>query len=38
MSKQYKLTDANGNIYLSDTSGEYSSNGKLKVYSRLAAE
>ena len=35
MSKQYKLTDANGNIYLSDTPGEYGGNSKLKVYGRL---
>ena len=35
MPKQYKLTDANGNIYLSDTPGEYGGNGKLKIYGRL---
>ena len=35
MSKQYKLTDANGNIYLSDIPGEYGGNSKLKVYGRL---
>lgn len=35
MPKQYKLTDANGNIYPSDTPGEYGGNGKLKVYGRL---
>ena len=35
MSKQYKLTDVNGNIYLSNTPGEYSGNNKLKVYGRL---
>lgn len=35
MSKQYKLTDVNGNIYLSNTPGEYGGNNKLKVYGRL---
>lgn len=35
MPKQYKLTDSNGDIYLSDTPGEYGGNGKLKVYGRL---
>lgn len=35
MSKQYKLTDANGNIYLSDTPGEYGGNGKMKIYGCL---
>ncbi len=35
MPKQFKLTDANGSIYLSDTPGEYGGNGKLKVYGRL---
>ena len=35
MGKQYKLTDANGNIYLSDTPGVYGGNGKLKIYGRL---
>lgn len=35
MPKQFKLTDANGSIYLSDTPGEYGGNGKLKVYGCL---
>ena len=35
MSKQYKLTDVNGNIYLSDTPDEYGGNGKDKIYGRL---
>lgn len=33
--KQYKLTDANGNIYLSETPGTFGGNGKLKIYGRL---
>lgn len=35
MSKQYKLTNVNGDIYLSDTPGEFGGNGKLKIYGRL---
>lgn len=33
--KQYKLTDANGNIYLSETPGTFGDNDKLKIYGRL---
>ena len=35
MSKQYKLTGADGNIYLSDTPGEYGGNAKGRIYGRL---
>lgn len=33
--KLYKLMDANGQIYESETPGEYGGNGKLKIYGRL---
>ena len=35
MPKQYKLLNANGEIYLSDTPGIFGGNGKLKIYGRL---
>lgn len=35
MPKQYKLLNANGEIYLSDTPGIFGVNGKLKIYGRL---
>lgn len=33
--KQYKLLGADGETFLSDVSGEYGGNGKLKIYGRL---
>lgn len=35
MSKQYKLLNANGEIYLSDMPGTLGGNGNLKIYGRL---
>ena len=33
--KTYKLMGADGNIYESETPGEYGGNGKMKIYGRL---
>ena len=33
--KKYKLLGADGNIYLSDTPGEFGGNSKLKIYGKL---
>jgi hypothetical protein len=33
--KKYKLLDADGKQYLSETPGTYGGNGKLKIYGRL---
>ena len=33
--KMYKLLGANGELYLSETPGEYGGNSKLKIYGRL---
>ena len=33
--KTYKLLGADGNIYESETPGEYGGNGKMKIYGRL---
>ena len=33
--KTYKLMDAGGNIYESETPGEYGGNGKMKIYGKL---
>ena len=33
--KKYKLLGADGNIYESETPGEYGGNGNLKIYGRL---
>ena len=33
--KKYKLMGADGNIYESETPGEFGGNGKLKIYGRL---
>ncbi|MCD8215195.1 MAG: metal-binding protein [Clostridiales bacterium] len=33
--KMYKLLDADGNVYLSETPGEFGGNKKLKIYGRL---
>ena len=33
--KMYKLLGADGQIYESETPGEYGGNGKLKIYGRL---
>lgn len=35
MLKQYKLIDADGEQYLSETPGTFGGNGKLKIYGRL---
>ena len=33
--KMYKLLGADGNTYVSETSGQFGGNGKLKIYGRL---